>query len=67
MLDRDDLELYGARIAVDFVARLRGSQIRFDTIDDLLVQMKADVDGARAPAEPCVPAGRRIRVDASTD
>jgi riboflavin kinase/FMN adenylyltransferase len=47
VLDRDDLELYGARIAVDFVARLRGSQIRFDTIDDLLVQMKADVDGAR--------------------
>lgn len=47
VLDRDDLELYGARIAVDFVARLRGSQIRFDSIDDLLVQMKADVDGAR--------------------
>jgi riboflavin kinase/FMN adenylyltransferase len=48
VLDRDDLELYGALIAVDFVARLRGSQIRFDTIDDLLVQMKADVDAARA-------------------
>ncbi|WP_433022026.1 bifunctional riboflavin kinase/FAD synthetase [Kribbella sp. CA-294648] len=47
VLDRDDLELYGARIAVDFVTRLRGSQIRFDTIDDLLVQMKADVDQAR--------------------
>ncbi|HET6989174.1 MAG TPA: bifunctional riboflavin kinase/FAD synthetase [Kribbella sp.] len=47
VLDRDDLELYGARIAVDFVARLRGSQIRFETIDELLVQMKADVDGAR--------------------
>jgi riboflavin kinase/FMN adenylyltransferase len=47
VLDRDDLELYGARIAVDFVARLRGSQIRFDSIDELLVQMKADVDGAR--------------------
>jgi len=39
----------GARIAVDFVARLRGSQIRFDSIDELLVQMKADVDGARFP------------------
>jgi len=47
VLDRDDLELYGSRIAVDFVARLRGSQIKFDSIDDLLVQMKADVDGAR--------------------
>jgi riboflavin kinase/FMN adenylyltransferase len=47
VLDRDDLELYGARVAVDFVARLRGSQIRFDTIDELLVQMKTDVDQAR--------------------
>jgi riboflavin kinase/FMN adenylyltransferase len=47
VLDRDDLELYGARIAVDFVARLRGTQIRFDSIDELLVQMKADVDAAR--------------------
>jgi riboflavin kinase/FMN adenylyltransferase len=47
VLDRDDLELYGAKIAVDFVTRLRGSQIRFDSIDDLLVQMKADVDNAR--------------------
>jgi riboflavin kinase/FMN adenylyltransferase len=47
VLDRDDLELYGAKIAIDFVARLRGTQIRFDTVDDLLVQMKADVDGAR--------------------
>ncbi|WBQ02526.1 bifunctional riboflavin kinase/FAD synthetase [Kribbella sp. CA-293567] len=47
VLDRDDLELYGARIAVDFVSRLRGTQIRFDTIDDLLVQMKLDVDQAR--------------------
>jgi riboflavin kinase/FMN adenylyltransferase len=47
VLDRDDLELYGSRVAIDFVIRLRGSQIRFDTIDDLLVQMKLDVDGAR--------------------
>jgi len=47
VLDRDDLELYGAGVAIDFVARLRGTQIRFDSIDELLVQMKADVDGAR--------------------
>jgi riboflavin kinase/FMN adenylyltransferase len=47
VLDRDDLELYGSRVAIDFVTRLRGTQIRFDTIDDLLVQMKLDVDGAR--------------------
>ncbi|MDX6279256.1 MAG: riboflavin kinase / adenylyltransferase, partial [Kribbellaceae bacterium] len=47
VLDRDDLELYGSKVAIDFVTRLRGTQIRFDTIDDLLVQMKLDVDGAR--------------------
>jgi riboflavin kinase/FMN adenylyltransferase len=47
VLDRDDLDLYGRRIAVDFVARLRGSQIKFGSIDELLVQMKADVDAAR--------------------
>ncbi|MFI7060833.1 bifunctional riboflavin kinase/FAD synthetase [Kribbella sp. NPDC050124] len=47
VLDRDDLELYGARIAVDFVARLRGTQIRFDTIDELISQIKADANEAR--------------------
>ena len=47
VLDRDDLELYGARIAVDFVARLRGTQIRFDTIDELIAQIKSDADQAR--------------------
>ncbi|WP_328994949.1 bifunctional riboflavin kinase/FAD synthetase [Kribbella sp. NBC_01245] len=52
VLDRDDLELYGSKIAVDFVARLRGSQIKFESIDELLVQMKADVDGARTLLRP---------------
>jgi riboflavin kinase/FMN adenylyltransferase len=46
VLDRDDLELYGATVAVDFVARLRG-QVKFDAIDDLITQMKADVDNCR--------------------
>lgn len=46
VLDRDDLELYGATVAVDFVARLRG-QVRFDAIDELITQMKADVGEAR--------------------
>jgi riboflavin kinase / FMN adenylyltransferase len=46
VLDRDDLELYGARVAVDFVSRLRG-QVKFDSVDDLITQMKADVDKAR--------------------
>ena len=39
-------ELYGVEVAVDFVARLRG-QVRFTGVDDLIVQMRADVDRAR--------------------
>jgi riboflavin kinase / FMN adenylyltransferase len=46
VLDRDDLELYGARVAVDFAERLRG-QVRFESVDELITQMKADVDAAR--------------------
>lgn len=46
VLDRDDLELYGVSVEVTFVQRLRG-MVRFDSIDDLIDQMKADVDGAR--------------------
>lgn len=47
VLDRDDLDLYGRRVAVDFVARLRG-QVRFDGIEPLVAQMHADVAAARA-------------------
>jgi riboflavin kinase / FMN adenylyltransferase len=46
-LDRDDLDLYGTHVAVDFVARLRG-QVRFDSVDELVAQMHRDVDAARA-------------------
>jgi riboflavin kinase / FMN adenylyltransferase len=46
-LDRDDLDLYGVHAAIDFVARLRGT-IRFDTVDELVTQMHADVAEARA-------------------
>ena len=46
-LDRDDLDLYGTHAAIDFTARLRGT-VRFDSIDDLVVQMRVDVDQARA-------------------
>jgi len=46
VLDRDDLELYGVPVEVSFVARLRG-QVRFDSVDDLVTQMRADVDAAR--------------------
>ena len=46
-LDRDDLDLYGAHAAIDFTDRLRGT-VRFDSVDDLVTQMHADVDQARA-------------------
>jgi riboflavin kinase / FMN adenylyltransferase len=46
-LDRDDLDLYGTHVAVDFVARLRG-QVRFDSVEELVAQMHRDVDAARA-------------------
>ncbi|MFI7125501.1 bifunctional riboflavin kinase/FAD synthetase [Nonomuraea sp. NPDC050153] len=45
-LDRDDLELYGVHVAVDFRARLRGNT-RFDSIEALIAQIHADVDAAR--------------------
>ncbi|MDT8334833.1 MAG: GAF domain-containing protein, partial [Desulfurivibrionaceae bacterium] len=42
VLDRDDLDLYGLPVAVDFVDRIRGQE-RFASVDDLVAQM-ADVD-----------------------
>jgi len=44
-LGRDDLDLYGARVAVDFVARLRG-QVRFDSVPELVEQMHQDAAAA---------------------
>jgi riboflavin kinase/FMN adenylyltransferase len=46
VIDRTDLELYGAEIAVDFVQRLRG-QVRFSDVDELVLQMARDVEQAR--------------------
>ena len=46
-LDRDDLDLYGAHVAVDFTARLRGT-VRFGSVEDLIEQMHRDVADARA-------------------
>jgi riboflavin kinase/FMN adenylyltransferase len=46
-LDRDDLDLYGVQVAVDFAARLRG-MARFDSVDELIAQMRLDIDEARA-------------------
>ncbi len=54
VLDRTDLELYDAPIAVDFCERIRG-QVRFEGIEALIAQMDADVAATRvALAEhPC--------------
>jgi riboflavin kinase / FMN adenylyltransferase len=50
-LDRDDLELYGVHVAVDFVARLRGNT-RFDSIEALVDQIQADVARTREITAP---------------
>jgi riboflavin kinase/FMN adenylyltransferase len=47
VLDRTDLKLYGERIGIDFVARLRG-QHRFESRQALIEQMNADVAATRA-------------------
>jgi len=46
VLDRDDLELYGVEIAVDFTHRIRG-MVKFDAIEDLVTQMNDDVNRVR--------------------
>jgi riboflavin kinase/FMN adenylyltransferase len=46
-LDRDDLELYGVHVGVDFAARLRGME-RFSSAGALAEQMRHDIDQARA-------------------
>lgn len=54
VLDRDDLELYDAPIAVDFCERIRG-QVRFDGVEALVAQMDADVAATRVllAEHPC--------------
>lgn len=42
-----DADLYGARVRVGFVARLR-DEARFDSIDALMAQIHADIAAARA-------------------
>ncbi len=46
-LDRDDLDLYGTHAAIEFTDRLRDNE-RFDSVDALITQMRADVSRARA-------------------
>lgn len=45
-LDRDNLDLYGVPVEVEFVARLRG-MIRFDGVEPLVEQMRDDVRRTR--------------------
>lgn len=46
-LDRDDLDLYGELVGVDFVCRLRGNT-KFDSMDELIEQMARDVSVCRS-------------------
>jgi riboflavin kinase / FMN adenylyltransferase len=46
-LDRDDLDLYGTHAAIEFTARLRGTE-KFDSVEALVAQMRQDVEAARA-------------------
>jgi riboflavin kinase/FMN adenylyltransferase len=46
VLDRDDLDLYGETVGIEFVQRLRPT-LRFDGVDALVEQMAQDVDRSR--------------------
>jgi riboflavin kinase / FMN adenylyltransferase len=46
VLDRDDLELYGVEVAIEFYSRIRG-QVRFSGIGPLIEQMHHDIDDIR--------------------
>ncbi|MGI9196441.1 MAG: bifunctional riboflavin kinase/FAD synthetase [Candidatus Nanopelagicales bacterium] len=46
-LGRDDLDLYGQEVGVDFARRLRGQQV-FESVAELQVQMARDVAEAQA-------------------
>ncbi|WP_116026835.1 bifunctional riboflavin kinase/FAD synthetase [Thermomonospora umbrina] len=45
-LDRDDLDLYGEHMAVDFAVRIRDT-LKFDSVEALVEEMRRDVDRAR--------------------
>ena len=51
VLDRDDLDLYGEQVCVDFVERLRET-VRFDGVETLVEQMAVDVGRARQVLGP---------------
>lgn len=54
VIDRDDLELYGEWVGVEFTARLRDT-VKFDSVDDLVAQMADDVARAHALLLPTGP------------
>jgi riboflavin kinase/FMN adenylyltransferase len=45
-LDRDDLDLYGMHVAIEFAERIRG-QVKFGSVDELIGRMHQDVAAAR--------------------
>ncbi|HEX6056128.1 MAG TPA: bifunctional riboflavin kinase/FAD synthetase [Intrasporangium sp.] len=55
VLDRTDLDLYGERVAMDFVSHLRPT-LRFDSIQVLIDQMREDVANCREILSATVPA-----------
>lgn len=55
VLDRTDLDLYGERVAVEFVSHLRPT-LKFDGIEALVEQMGQDVARCRAILSASVPA-----------
>jgi riboflavin kinase/FMN adenylyltransferase len=54
VLDRTDLDLYGERVAVEFVDHLRPT-LRFDSIESLVEQMAQDVERCREILSAIVP------------
>jgi riboflavin kinase / FMN adenylyltransferase len=54
VLDRTDLELYGERVAVEFVDHLRPT-LRFQSIESLVEQMAQDVERCREILSAIVP------------
>ena len=46
-VEQGNLDLYGVHAAIDFTARLRGTE-RFDSVQTLVTQMHEDVAQARA-------------------
>ena len=54
VLDRTDLDLYGERVSMLFVANLRPT-LKFDSVDALVEQMKLDVSRCREILASIVP------------